>query len=402
MELVVGWDWADTHHDVVVEDHPGHRLWAGTVAHTREALELLEGRLVTWAHGVRADVRVVIETSQALVVDWLSTTGFTVYPVNPKVADARRKPSGAKTDQLDAAILARLGWQEADTLRPLRPADETWVELRQLTRVDTALTTEHTRLVNELTAVLKSYYPVVLDLFDDLSRPTALAFVAQWADPRDSRALSVAELARWLRQHRYPNAEAAAARMAARLHAPALEATPGKARAQIRWVRALVAQLQALEAHRREIREHITELFTANADHDLWTSVPGAGPLLGARLLAAFGPDRDRFASAEAVQALAGTRPVAYQSGKLRRVHLRRACDKHFRQTMHQLAFASLTRCAWARAYYDAYRARGHGHHAALRALANVWLRILFRMWQDRTPYDEARFVAARARHRAA
>jgi len=386
---------------VVVEDRPGHRLWAGTVAHRREALELLEGRLVTWAHGVRADVRVVIETSQALVVDWLSTTGFTVYPVNPKVADARRKPSGAKTDQLDAAILAR-GWQETDTLRPLRPAVETWVELRQLTRVDAALTAEHTRLVNELPAVLNSYYPVVLDLFDDLSRPTALAFLAQWADPRDSRALSVSQLARWLRQQRYPHAEAAAAQMHARRQAPALGATPGKSRAQIRWVRALVAQLQALEAHRREIREQIAELFTAHADHDLWASGPGTGPLLGARLVAAFGTDRDWFASAEAVHALAGTSPVAYQSGKLRRVHLRRACDKHFRQTMHQLAFASLTRCTWARADYDAYRARGHGHHAALRALTNVWLRILFRMWQDRAPYDEARFVAARARRQAA
>jgi transposase len=402
MELVVGWDWADTHHDVVVEDRPGHRVWAGTVDHSREALELLEGRLVTWAQGVRADVRVVIETSQALVVDWLSTTGFTVYPVNPKVADARRKPSGAKTDRLDAAILARLGWHEADTLRPLRPADEAWVELRQLTQVDAALTVEHTRLVNQLMAALKSYYPVVLTLFDDLSRPTALAFLAQWADPRDSRALSVSQLTRWLRQHRYPHAEAAAARMHAQLQAPALEATPGKARALIRWVRALVAQLQALEAHRVDIREQIDALFTAHADHDLWASVPGVGPLLGARLVAAFGADRDRFASAEAVQALAGTSPVAYQSGKLRRVHLRRACDKHFRQTMHQLAFSSLTRCSWARAYYDAYRARGHGHHAALRALANVWLRILFRMWQDRAPYDEARFAAARARRHVA
>jgi hypothetical protein len=86
----VGGDWADTHHDVVVEDRPGHRLGAGTVAHTREALALPEGRLVTGAQGVRADVRVVIETSPAVLVDGLSTTGFTVYPVNPKVADARR------------------------------------------------------------------------------------------------------------------------------------------------------------------------------------------------------------------------------------------------------------------------------------------------------------------------
>jgi len=287
-------------------------------------------------------------------------------------------------------------------LRPLRPADEAWVELRQLTHAEAALTAEQARLVNQLTAVLKSYYPVVLQLFDDLSRPAALAFLAQWADPHDSRALSVSQLTRWLRQQHYPHAEAVAARMHARLQAPALAATPGKARAQIRWARALVAQLQALEAHRRAIREQIAELFTAHADHDLWASVPGAGPLLGARLVAAFGTDRDRFTSAEAVQALAGTSPVAYQSGKLRRVHLRRACDKQFRQTMHQLAFTSLTRCTWTRAYYDAYRERGHGHHAALRALANVGLRILFRMWQDHALYDDARFAAARARHQAA
>jgi transposase len=308
----------------VVEDRPGHRLGAGTVAPTREALERLEGRLVTGAQGVRADVRVIIETSPALVVDGLSTTGLTVYPVNPQGADARRKPSGAQTDRLDAAIWARLGWQDADTLRPLRPADETGVELRQLTRVDAALTAEHTRLVNELTAVLKSYDPVVLDLFDDLSRPTAWAFLAQWADPRDSRALSVSPLTRWLRLPRDPHAEVAAAPMHARLHAPALEATPGKARAPLRWVRAWVALRQALEAHRRAIREPIAELFTAHADHDRWVSVPGAGPLLGARLVAAFGADRDRLASAEAVQALVETRPVAYQSGKGRHVHLRR------------------------------------------------------------------------------
>jgi len=212
----------------------------------------------------------------------------------------------------------------------------------------------------------------------------------------------VAELTRWLRKQRYPNAEAAAAQRHAHLQAPALEARPGKARAQIRWARALVAPRQALEAHRRALREQIEELFMAHADHDLWASVPGAGSLLGARLVAAFGDDRDRFASAEAVQALAGTSPGVYQSGKLRRVHLRRACDQHFRQTLHPLAFASWRRCSWARTYYDAYRARGHGHHAALRALANRGVRNLFRMWKDRAPYDEAKFLAAQARHRAA
>jgi hypothetical protein len=128
------------------------RAWSST-----RALEQREGQLVTWAQGVRRDVRVVIETSQALGVDWLSTTGFTVHPVNLKGADARRKPWGAKTDRRDGAILARRGWQEAETLRPLAPSDESWRELRQLTPTDAPLTQAHTRLVNPWTAVLKSY-----------------------------------------------------------------------------------------------------------------------------------------------------------------------------------------------------------------------------------------------------
>ena len=147
------------------------------------------------------------------------------------------------------------------------------------------------------------------------------------------------------------------------------------------------------------MREHLEALFLANPDADLWMSVPGVAVTLGARLLAGFGPDRDRFELAEAAQALAGTSPVLYQSGKLKRVHMRRACDKHFRATVHQLAFTSLSRCAWARQYYDQHRARGHGHHAALRALANLWMRILFRMWKTGQHYDESRFLADRARH---
>lgn len=361
----------------------------------------MEGRLLDWAHQVRTDVHVVIETSQGLVVDWLSTTGFWVYPVNPKVSDARRKPSGAKTDRLDAAILARLSWTDRDQLRPLRPADEAWVELRQLTRIDEALTRQATRLTNQLLAALKSYYPQVLGAFADMSRPVALAFLANWPDPQDARRLTVNEVMSWLRPHRYPRAAPEAPRIWSALQQRALDASPGKRRAQVWAVRALVAQLQALHTEQRALHEHLAELFWASPDAALWMSVPGVAVTLATRLQAGFGPDRDRFERAEAVQALAGTSPVLYQSGKLRRVHMRRACDKHFRAAVHQLAFTSLSRCPWAREYYDQYRARGHEHHAALRALANVWLRILFRLRKSRQRYDEARFLADRARHAA-
>jgi hypothetical protein len=151
-------------------------------------------------------------------------------------------------------------------------------------------------------------------LFDDLSRPTVLAFMAQWADPRDSRALSLSRLIRWLRQQRYAQADAAAP-MHALLQAPHLEATRGKAWVQVRWVRALVTPSQAVHTHRAEIRSQIAEFFGAHANQDLWTRVTERWPLLGAHLVAASSVDRERFASAEVGQALAGTWPVAYQRG---------------------------------------------------------------------------------------
>jgi transposase len=191
MDMVVGWDWADGHHAVVVQDQPGHTLWAGPVAHTWEALDILEGRLLAWAQQVRSDVPVVIEMTQGLVVDGLSTTGFGVYPVKPKVSDARRKPSGAKPDRVDAAMLARLGWTDRDQLRRLRPADEAWVELRQLTRIDEALTQQATRLTHQLTAALKRDDPPVLAALADIGRLVTWAFLATGPDPQEARHLTV-------------------------------------------------------------------------------------------------------------------------------------------------------------------------------------------------------------------
>lgn len=159
-----------------------------------EALEALQARLVDWAQRIRSDVPIVIEPSQGWIVDGLSSTGFWVYPVNPKVSDARRKPSGAKTDRWDAAILVRLDWQERDQRRPLRPAREDGVKLRQLTRIDEDVTQQTTRLTNQLTAVLKSYYPQVLVAFADIDRPVALAFLAAWPDPVEARKIALSDL----------------------------------------------------------------------------------------------------------------------------------------------------------------------------------------------------------------
>jgi transposase len=101
----------------------------------------------------------------------------------------------------------------------------------------------------------------------------------------------------------------------------------------------------------------------------LFGSLPGAGPVLMPRLIVAFGTQRERFASAEEMQRLSGIAPVTEKSGKSNYVHMRRACPKFLRQTFHEFADHSMVRSGWAKAYYDAQRAKGNDHHAAVRSL---------------------------------
>jgi transposase len=114
---------------------------------------------------------------------------------------------------------------------------------------------------------------------------------------------------------------------------------------------------------------------------------------------AELGDAAGRWESARHLQAHAGAIPVTKQSGKARSVGFRFACNKHLRAAMQQFAFLSLRQSAWARAYYDRCRARGHEHQHALRALAAKWLKIIFVMWSRRVGYDEQHHLANIARH---
>ena len=123
--------------------------------------------------------------------------------------------------------------------------------------------------------------------------------------------------------------------------------------------------------------------------------------MFASRLLAAFGENRERFADAAAVQKFAGIAPVTERSGNKHWVHWRWACPKFLRQSFVEWTAETLTRSFWARAFYDSHRARGSSHNAALRALAFKWIRVLFRCWVDRTPYDESRYLSALQKRRS-
>jgi len=149
----------------------------------------------------------------------------------------------------------------------------------------------------------------------------------------------------------------------------------------------------------RQYDEEITRLFSSHPDSAIFASLPGAGKRLAPRLLAGWGEDRGRYDNAAAVQALAGTSPVLYQSGKYRFARCRRACVKFLRRALHFFAYESVRLVSWARTYYVQKRAAGKSHQEAVRALANIWVRIIFAMWLKGETYNEAVFLAAKARH---
>ena len=406
-----GIDWADEHHDVAIVDEAGQQHGTLRVAHSAAGVEAL----VTFLRGysqrtARADalpapapdpeqVACIIETTHGLLITALLEAGFPVYPVNPKTLAHWRKPAGAKTDRIDAYLLARKGRSDLGELRRLEPDSPLVQELKLLTRDQDALVQTQTRLVNQLTAFLKAYFPSALTLFGKLHQGATLAFLQRYPTLEQAEAASVEELTAFLRaQPRFPSPAAAAQRIHGCVHQSHLRADPVTTRVKARLTQALVAQLVPVVEQIAAYDAEIERLFRRHPDAALFVSLPGAGKRLAPRLLVGWGDDRGRYTSAQSMQGLAGTAPVAFQSGKYSKAHKRYACIKPLRNALYQFAWQS-TREAWALAYYQRKRQEGKSHSVALRALANQWVRLIHAIWHTQRPYDEAVFRAAQQAH---
>jgi transposase len=395
-----GIDWANDHHDALSIDEHGQPLGSIRVSHTPEGLSQLDAYLERIAGpGGREQIACIVETTHGLLIAHLLEQGWPVYPVNPRTVERRRAPSGAKTDTIDAYLLAKTGRADFQDLRRLNPDSEQIQELKTLTRDQDALIQMQTRLVNQLTACLKAYYPVALAVFGKLQQPSTLAFLRAYPTLQAARAASVEELATLLKQARYPGARQKAQQLVTHLQQPSLQATEVTTRTKARLMLALVAQLEPLLKQIADYDKEIERLFLSHADSELFQALPGAGPRLAPRLLAESGDDRSRYEDASSWQALAGTSPVLFQSGTYQKAHRRLGCIKPWRNALHHFAWQSTHQEAWAKEYYQRKRAEGKSHTVAVRALANVWARILYAVWQTKKPYHTATFEAARRAH---
>ena len=396
-----GIDWSEDHHNLCLMNEAGARVSEIEFAHSaqgfaqveteRRKLNVPAGECVT-----------AIETSYNLLADFLLDRGYLVHIVPPGATDGYRNRqglSGAHTDGSDAALLASIMRTDRDSHRRLRPNKPLTRQMMAQVRLIENLRRSIQRQENQLRALLLRVYPQILGLFSKLKAQISLQFLMAYPTAQEAQSLSLQQFEAFCREQRYTRTDLISKRYA-HLIEPAPEASPADALAHRDQI-IILAEVLLLQVRRRsEAQSRLKQLFAQHPDAFLFDSLPGAGDLLAPGLLVKFGDHRDRFPTPAAVQALAGTCPVTESSGKRKRVKFRKACDKEFRRIVQQFARASKRESGWAAAYWQEGRPHWNSDSHAYRCLANRWLAIIWKIWQEREPYDEAYHLRQRALRR--
>jgi transposase len=345
-------DWASAKHSVVIVDQAGRVVEDFEIEHSALGWKKFREKLQSYG-----SIPFAIETSRGAAVEQLLEAGMIVYPLNPKSAQAyreRKAPSGVKDDRLDA-------WSFADALRidgqdwkALRPEEPLIKELRLLCRDEVNLIEQRTALINQLRHALAEYYPAALEAFEDWTSVSAWMFLQRFPTPELLAQAGKRQWQKFLHTRRLWGSDQGPRRMEIFAHATELQGSVPTANAKSLLALSLVQMLFVIEKQLAVYRQRIEELFARHPDHDLFGSLP----------------------------------PVTRRSGKYRHCHPRWACDKYLRHAIHLFADQSLSRCAWAQIYYQHHRQKDRGHSDALRRLGHRWLKIIYKMWTDRTPYD--------------
>lgn len=415
--LGIGIDWAEEFHDVafgtvekgVIEQFRIEHGPAGVATLIERALRLEPDP---------AEIRVVLETRHGLLVEALIDAGFAVVPVNPDLVARRRGPARKKDDAEDARICCLLALDRHAMLKTLIPHGEIGGELRAIGRDDERAARDQRRLLNRLRADLQTTYPAALTLAgSDLGAPTVLRLLERWPSQPELAEASREDLVAFARAGRHGWPDRFADQVEHALAVPGLPTRDYLVRAKAAGIRLAAVQLLALHDARRGWEKRMAELLLggprSGRDHtvkepdpgkafpggDIYLSFPGLGDRLAARVAGEIGEHIAQFATPNALQCYAGRAPVTRRSGKNDFVVARRlAHNRYLGDAVHQWAFCSLTRSGWAREFYDTKITTGKSHHAAIRALGNRWLEILWHCLTKGVAYDENIHVTNRNR----
>jgi transposase len=396
MSFFAGLDWGGTHHAVCVVDDSGQVIERIDVDHHAAGLADLRERLRRIAPP--AEVPIAIERPTGLLVDTLVAEGHPVIPIHPNVVKAcrpRYRAAGGKSDPGDAYLLADILRTDGHRFRPLAPTSDDIRALRALVRGRDDLVAQRVGLANQLRSLLDSFWPGAAAIFAAIDSPIALAFVSRYPTPDSAARLGQKRLASFLAQHRY-SGRRSPAELLERLHAtPKGMAGDAEADAKGEVVHALAALIERLVAEIASLSARIEHAVAQLPDGQIVMSFPRAGRICAAQLLAELGDVRQRFLTEDQLAAEAGVCPVTHASGKSRGVVFRWACNHRLRQAIICFADNSRHASAWAADIYARAKTRGCRHQHAIRILARAWIRILWRAWQNHTPYDPALHLAA-------
>jgi len=402
--LLAGDDWAEDHHDVELMDEAGRTLARARLPEGAAGMARLHAMIgeQLGEDAETAEVRVGIETGRGLWVTALAAAGYTVFGVNPlQVARYRERHgvSGAKSDAADAHTMADMVRTDAHQLRAVAADSPAAQAVKVVARAHKTLIWERTRQVQRLRYQLRDYFPAALEAYPDLDAPDALELLARAPDPASAARLTTAQVAAALKRARRRDIAGKTAAIRAALRSPQLAQPPQVTAACAAVVRSLTAVITAVSEQVKVLEGQVQAHFSQHPDAEIIASQPGLGPILGARVLAEFGDDPRRYASAKARKNYAATSPITRKSGKRKTVLARYVHNDRLRDALDGQAFTALKASPGARAYYDQQRARGLSHRAALRQLANRLVGILHGCLKTRTLYNEATAWPQHASH---
>jgi transposase len=393
--LFIGIDWADQRHAVCLYDPLTNEYTLQEVAHHPSALHEWGSLLAPQYPG--RPLLVCLEQSRgSLVLALNAMSAVTCYPINPKSLARYREarfPSRSKNDPKDARLLCDYLRHHLDELRPMSPPDRASARLGYLTEHRRKLVDERTRQLNRLRAELKVYFPHALEWFGGVDSPVLWRFLLKWPTLEKVQRARSKTIMNFLYANQVRRGKLVKQLPEDISKAVALHQDEVVIETSSLLVESLCHLLLSLQTAIQKYDRLIDEALKAHPERWLVQDLPGAGPQLQPRLLAAFGSNRTRYPNSEILAQLAGIAPVCETSGNQHWVHFRWAASNFLRQSFHEFALHSLAKSVWARNYYEAARTRGKSHHVAVRAIAFKWIRILHACWISGKPYDEEAYL---------
>jgi transposase len=392
----IGIDWADKKHDFSLKVAGLNKKEVGTFEQKPELIGEWVAKLRE-RFGGRPIAAAVEQSRGPLIHALLSYDFIELYPIHPTtVAKFREafKFSGCKSDPLDTDQILEILTKHLDRLTPLKPDTEQTRLLGRLVEDRRKAVDLRTGHIQALLSSLKEYFPQAIEaLSNNMDTGLAGDFLVKWPTWEVFHQAKSATLKKFFHAHNVRSLEVIENVLKLAKTSQALTTDPAIVESGCRLSRMHSELIQNLNPIIGAYEERIKQVFEDHPEAHLFNNLPGAGPAMAPRLLAFFGTDRSRYHNAGNVQSFSGIAPVTRSSGRSKVVYLRHACPKFDRQTFHEFARLSLVHCLWARNYVQYYMARGKKYSTIIRSLAFKWIRILFRCWKTKTPYDETKYM---------